>query len=79
MYLAGGKYYQVVDHNDNVSQSSLYLSIDFLMMAYLCYFPSEFWLPSCVVRQSSCELEVDVVAADITNTAQLSSQLTVLL
>ncbi|XP_012939593.1 uncharacterized protein LOC101853172 isoform X2 [Aplysia californica] len=35
--------------------------------------PSDMWLPSSVERQSTCELEVDVVAADILNRQELES------
>ncbi|KAI8791780.1 DNA polymerase zeta catalytic subunit isoform X1 [Biomphalaria glabrata] len=35
--------------------------------------PEELYLPDCVVRQSTCELEVDVVAADIINKQDLNN------
>ncbi|XP_059153946.1 uncharacterized protein LOC131939568 isoform X2 [Physella acuta] len=59
--------------HENISLSSSSSSLSFSQWIWHEEnMSSEFWLPSCVVRQSSCELEVDVVAADITNTAELS-------
>lgn len=44
------------------------------MLLYIC---SDLYLDTSVVRQSVCELEVDVVAADILNRLEVDGKLNI--